>query len=107
GGSLSACYFVSNLHQSKGRIAKAMTPLELMNSVAVINSTSLLFLSASGRNTDILTALKVATSEEPKSLIGLTLATDTPLKKASQNTTNLIYELPNPTGKDGFLATNS
>jgi len=107
GGSLSASYFVSNLHQSKGRLSKAMTPLELMNSVPIINNSSVLFLSASGKNTDILTALKIVTNEEPKSLIGLTLAKNTLLKKASQNTANLIYELPNPMGKDGFLATNS
>ncbi|MCH5717780.1 hypothetical protein [Niabella hibiscisoli] len=49
GGSLSACYFANNLHQSKGKLAKAMTPLELINSVPVINDSSLLFLSASGK----------------------------------------------------------
>ncbi|MCH5717779.1 hypothetical protein [Niabella hibiscisoli] len=54
-----------------------------------------------------MTALKIATSEEPKSLLGLTLSKSSPLKRESEGTTNIIKDLSNPSGKDGFLATNS
>lgn len=108
GGSLSACYFASKLHQSIGQIGKAVTPLELFYSKNIINKCSLLFLSASGRNTDILTSFKNANIENPKKLLGITLSTNTPLNKLSAKLgIDPILEFENPIGKDGFLATNS
>jgi len=108
GGSLSACYFASKLHQSRGQISKAITPLELFYSKNIIDKCSLLFLSASGRNTDILTSFKNAIIENPKSLHGITLANSTPLNKLSlKSGIDSIIEFKNPIGKDGFLATNS
>ncbi|GAA4149417.1 hypothetical protein GCM10022217_01280 [Chryseobacterium ginsenosidimutans] len=108
GGSLSACYFASKLLQSKGQIAKAITPLELLYSKNIINKCSLLFLSSSGRNTDILTSFKNAVTENPLSLNGITLSKNTPLNRLSLNFgLASIIEYENPVGKDGFLATNS
>lgn len=108
GGSLSACYFASKLHQSIGQIGKAVTPLELFYSKNIINKCSLLFLSASGRNIDILTSFKNANIENPKKLLGVTLSTNTPLNKLSSKLgLDPILEFENPIGKDGFLATNS
>jgi HAD superfamily hydrolase (TIGR01484 family) len=108
GGSLSACHLASKLHQSRGQIAKAITPLELFYSKSIVNKCSILFLSASGRNTDILTSFKNAIIENPKSLNGITLSTNTPLNKLSLKlSVDSIIEFENPIGKDGFLATNS
>ncbi|WP_163399420.1 hypothetical protein [Flavobacterium fluviatile] len=108
GGSLSACHFVARLHQSLGQIGKAITPLELFYSQNIINKCSLLFLSASGRNTDILTSFKNANQQNPKKLSGITLSVDTPLNKlTSKIGAQSILEFENPIGKDGFLATNS
>ena len=108
GGSLSACYYATLLHQSQGRMAKATTPLELFYSRTIINSSSVFFLSASGRNTDILTAFKSSINEDPNNLFGLTLNTNTPLATLAQkNNINTIIGFKNPVGKDGFLATNS
>lgn len=108
GGSLSACYFVTKLHQSRGQIAKAVTPLELFYSKNIIEKCSLLFLSASGRNTDILTSFKNAVLENPKKINGITLSQNTALNKLSlKSGIDSIIEFQNPIGKDGFLATNS
>lgn len=108
GGSLSACYFALKLHQQNGQIAKAVTPLELFYSKNILTKCSVLFLSSSGKNTDILTSFKNAVIEKPKRTFGLTLTEGTPLSilnsKANLAT---IYEFSNPVGKDGFLATNS
>jgi len=57
GGSLSACSYAVLLHQQFGGIAKALTPLELNYSKSVIKDINLLFISASGKNTDILFGL--------------------------------------------------
>lgn len=108
GGSLSACHFASKLFQSKGQIAKAITPLELFYSKDIISKCSLLFLSSSGRNTDILTSFKTALVENPIDIAGITLATNTQLGKLIlKYGTTPIFEFANPIGKDGFLATNS
>ena len=108
GGSLSACYFAAKLHQSRGQIAKAITPLELFYSKSIIEKCSLLFLSASGRNTDILTSFKNAVLENPKKINGITLSHNTALRKLSLKIgIDSIIEFQNPIGKDGFLATNS
>ena len=108
GGSLSACYYASRLHQKFGSIAKPITPLELYYSSHIINKCSVLFLSSSGRNTDILTSFKTANSENPKNVMGLTFSNNTLLKQlAKKLEINSIYEYKSPIGKDGFLATNS
>lgn len=108
GGSLSACYFATKLHQKYGQIGKAVTPLELSYSGTIINNCSLLFLSSSGRNVDILTSFKNAITENPKKTLGITLSKNTPLNKLSTSKIQgSIIEFNNPIGKDGFLATNS
>lgn len=108
GGSLSSCYFACNLHQATGKLAKAMTPLELLSSKSVINAASLLFLSAGGKNTDILTCFKNSIKEEPIRLIALVLSLNSPLKKLTEEyTASQVVDYKNPAGKDGFLATNS
>lgn len=108
GGSLSACYFASKLHQTNGQIGKAITPLELFYSKNIISNCSLLFLSSSGRNIDILTSFKNSNIENPKKMLGVTLSLNTPLKKVSSLSAHgSIIEFKNPIGKDGFLATNS
>ncbi len=108
GGSLSACFFALKLHQQKGQIAKAATPLELFYSKNILKKCSVLFLSSSGKNTDVLTAFKNAILEKPKRTFGITLAENTPLSILSgKSKLATIYEFTNPVGKDGFLATNS
>lgn len=108
GGSLSACYYTTTLHQTKGQIAKAVTPLELIHSRNVINNSSLFFLTASGRNIDIITSFKNASKEEPRRQFAMIFSKNSPLKSLSKEIhKSSFYEFSNPVGKDGFLATNS
>lgn len=60
GGSLSACHYAAMLYkQRNGVLAEAMTPLQLMYAGRdIIRDSKLLFLSASGKNKDILNAIK-------------------------------------------------
>lgn len=108
GGSLSACYVATYLLQQLGIIAKAITPLELYSSKGIIHRSRILFISASGKNNDILFSFKTAIDENPISIVTVCMRGRTPLATLAQKysiANSLEYEIP--AGKDGFLATNS
>lgn len=108
GGSLSACSFAVLLHQQYGSIAKTLTPFELNYSKSVIKDINLLFISAGGKNTDILFGFKKAVGQEPSNIINVCMRTKTPLAKLSElYTISRTFDYDIPIGKDGFLATNS
>ena len=110
GGSLSACHYAVQLyHQCNGVLAQAMTPLQLMYAGHnIIRSSKLLFLSASGKNKDILNAIKYGIKYNETDMMSLTLRKNNP-------TEVLLEQYPKvqrwceeiPSEKDGFLATNS
>ena len=110
GGSLSACHYAAQLYQQRnGVLAQAMTPLQLMYAgYNIIRSSKLLFLSASGKNKDILNAIKCGIKYNETGMMSLTLRKNNP-------TEELLEQYPKvqrwcediPSKKDGFLATNS
>ena len=110
GGSLSACHYAVLLYlQRNGVLAQAMTPLQLMYSGReVLCNSKLLFLSASGKNKDILNAIKYGLKYNETGMMSLTLHKNNP-------TEELLEQYPKvqrwcediPSEKDGFLATNS
>ncbi|AYL95290.1 SIS domain-containing protein [Mucilaginibacter celer] len=108
GGSLSACHFAAMLFQEYGMMAKAVTPLELYHSKSILRESLVLFISASGKNNDILFGYKTAIECEPAKMISICMKKDSPLSQLS-NTTSISkdYSYNLPTGGDGFLATNS
>ena len=74
GGSLSACHYATMLYkQRNGVLAQAMTPLQLMYSGReIIRRSKLLFLSASGKNKDILNAIKYGIKYNETGMMSLT-----------------------------------
>jgi hydroxymethylpyrimidine pyrophosphatase-like HAD family hydrolase/DNA-binding MurR/RpiR family transcriptional regulator len=108
GGSLSACYYAAALMQDYGIISKAITPLEVYYAKKTLRNSNLLFISASGKNNDILFGLKNAIQCEPSSIGSICMRKGSPLAKLSQQYSSTeMFEFAIPTGKDGFLATNS
>jgi len=109
GGSSSACALFALLHQKMGVIASAITPLELQYSKNAINKNcNVIFISASGKNTDILFAFDTAIKQEPYNILSICLKKDSLLsKKSFKYSIASILDFENPVGKDGFLATNS
>lgn len=108
GGSFSACHLLVILLQNKGVFAKAITPLELQYSKEIIRNSVVFFISASGKNSDILFAYKTAVANHPAFIEGLCMNLGSKLKKQSLiHNISRIMELKCPAGKDGFLATNS
>lgn len=109
GGSLSACVLFAMLQQQSGFIANYITPLDLQYAKnAISKSTNVVFISASGKNTDILLAFDSTVKKQPHNIISMCLKKDSPLsKKSSKYSIADVLEFDNPAGKDGFLATNS
>ena len=110
GGSLSACHYAAMLsRQRNGVVAVAMTPLQLMYSgKEIIRGSKLLFLSASGKNKDILNAIKYGVKYNEAGMMSLTLRKGNPTEELLQQYRKVQHWCEDiPTGKDGFLATNS
>lgn len=110
GGSLSACHYAVQLYQRhNGVLAQAMTPLQLMFAGSdVIRNSKLLFLSANGKNKDILNAIKYGVKYNETSMMCLTLCKNNPSEKFLERYPKVLRWCEDiPSGKDGFLATNS
>lgn len=110
GGSLSACHYAAMLsRQRNGVLAEAMTPLQLMYSGReIIRGSKLLFLSASGKNKDILNAIKYGVKYNEVGMMSLTLRKGNPTEELLQQYPKVQSWCEDiPTEKDGFLATNS
>lgn len=110
GGSLSACYYAALLRKLRnGVLSCAMTPLELMYSGReVIRNCKLLYLSASGKNKDILNAIKYGVKYNGMAMMSLSLRQNNPTELFLDGYPKVhrwCEEIPS--GKDGFLATNS
>ena len=60
GGSFSAAMFASLLHQHVGTMAKGLTPMEFLSQKVVDEDSSVLIITASGNNVDILSSFEMA-----------------------------------------------
>ena len=110
GGSFSACHYAAQLYlQFNGVLALAMTPLQLMFAGHnIIRSSKLLFLSASGKNKDILNAIKYGVKYNETGMMSLTLRKNNPTERLLEQYPKVERWCENiPSEKDGFLATNS
>ena len=108
GGSFSATTFASLLHQQIGSMARCLTPLEFLEYENLDNNCSILIITASGNNTDILSSFDKAVESKPQNLGILCASTNNKLtRKASEIKNIFIHAEKLPTRKDGFLATNS
>lgn len=108
GGSFTAASFLAQLHEScYGNLSRAITPLEYMSQqVRLYSNRALAFISAEGKNKDILAAADAALSTQC-SCFALTLTSNSPLGNVCDATglaTVMAYDTP--WIKDGYLATN-
>jgi hypothetical protein len=108
GGSFTTSAFTADCHQYFcHRMAKAITPLELMAGVPE-KDVAYVIPSAAGKNRDILASFRQLLDAEPTSIIILCTSVGSPLADLARPypwVEVIEYELP--TGKDGFVATNS
>ncbi|MBN1330465.1 MAG: HAD hydrolase family protein [Candidatus Heimdallarchaeota archaeon] len=108
GGSFSVASYISTLHSEfTSQLAKAMTPLEYINSKTTGDS-AVIIISTSGKNQDIINTLREAIAREHKNIIVVCANPNAPLiSKFSEYSTISYFNFKLPTKKDGFLAVNS
>jgi hydroxymethylpyrimidine pyrophosphatase-like HAD family hydrolase/fructoselysine-6-P-deglycase FrlB-like protein len=109
GGSLTAANFVSALHQNiTGHLSKAVTPLEFIANRFCARDAAVIFLSAGGMNADIVTCFENAILREPARCMAFCLRGKSKLSRTAAKFEFVDFiEATLPTGKDGYLATNS
>jgi hypothetical protein len=96
------------LHDDLGGMAEAATPLDFVTSRGDLRSAMVLFISAGGRNPDILRAFRTAAHSEPRGLMALCLRSGSPLEASAEEFEFArVLSCDLPSGRDGFLATNS
>ncbi len=107
GGSLVAATFAALLHETAtGRLARASTPLEAITR-SPLRDTAALLLSARGTNADIRKAAELLPRLGYDFISALTTRKGTQLGKLLRDYGATVHEFAVPTGRDGFLATNS
>lgn len=108
GGSLTVAHALAHVHQrATQRLAAVATPLDAATQ-PLEATVSPWLLSASGSNVDILAVAKTLIRREPRQVAVVCGRADSPLVDLCQShpfVDLLVY--PPPSGKDGFLATNS
>lgn len=108
GGSLTACHVMASLHRRIARQpARVCTPLAFLQEGAC-GGEAPWFISAGGSNADILKAFEASVEAEPRVTGVLCGNPSSLLARAAQACAYCdlaLFDLPS--GKDGFLATNS
>ena len=109
GGSLSAAEFQALLHRTLfSSIGQAVTPLELISMLPRNRGVAVWFMSANGGNIDISRAFKHTILHEMKFVSALVCREESKLNELStEYQYTKCFQFPIPSGKDGFLATNS
>lgn len=108
GGSFSAATLASALHQRAGAISRALTPLEFEGLGGIGKNSYVMIITAGGGNSDILSAFESAVQYKPAGVCVVCSKTGSRLAgRASKERGAAVHEANIPTGKDGFLATNS
>lgn len=108
GGSFTAAALAARLHYYRfGTISRAMTPLETKQLQLGGQDVAAWLFSARGRNPDILSAHSNVQAIEPRELIALCMTLDSPLREHMERSAGIYLGFGIPSGKDGFLATNS
>lgn len=109
GGSFTAAEFAVAVHREyTSEFAMAMTPTQAVATPQSLRTAAVLLLSAGGKNPDVLGALPRLVGREPRRLLVLCARTGSPLAKLAADYPFIDFaEFDLPSGKDGFLATNS
>lgn len=109
GGSSAAAHFAALLHRRVARgMSRHATPLELLLDEAALHARSVLFLSASGKNKDVLAAARAAVAAEVPSVAAICTREGSPLASTVRAYSHgHVLDDPIPSRKDGYLATNS
>lgn len=109
GGSFTTAEFVAAAHRRYGSSpGSVLTPLEAVATPQSLRHSALLLATAGGRNPDVLGAFVRLAEREPRRFLVFCARAGSPLSRAATKHPAVDFvEFEPPSGKDGFLATNS
>ncbi len=108
GGSYTAAEFARQLHEDRGGLAVAYTPLSFLESKTDLRRTFVLIYTAGGSNPDVLSTFDAAVAREPLGVFVLCARRKSKVElRVADAERATVMVAPLPTGKDGYLATNS
>lgn len=109
GGSYTLAVLLASLHErATGRLSRAMTPLELVSNQSLADEHPVFFVSAEGKNPDIVEAYRVASkASSPRINIITNVSTSRLTNLAARLGNSVVHTLDVLSRKDGYLAVNS
>jgi fructoselysine-6-P-deglycase FrlB-like protein/hydroxymethylpyrimidine pyrophosphatase-like HAD family hydrolase len=108
GGSYTVASLLCTLHEAyTGRVSRPSTPLEIVSNPTLASASPIFFVSAEGKNPDIIEALRRARRHSARDLHILTNRSASPLQAALATLTDVNIHTFELEHKDGYLATNS
>jgi fructoselysine-6-P-deglycase FrlB-like protein len=109
GGSFTTAEFAATLHREHaGVLASPHTPMEAVAAALDFRSMAVLVATAGGKNPDVLGAFQRLVVREPRRFLVLCMNGRSPLARLAARYRFVEFlEVDLPSGKDGFLATNS
>jgi fructoselysine-6-P-deglycase FrlB-like protein/hydroxymethylpyrimidine pyrophosphatase-like HAD family hydrolase len=108
GGSYTVASLMCTLHETyTGRVSRASTPLEIISNPTLASASPIFFVSAEGKNPDILEALRRARRHSARDLHVLTNRKESPLQEILTSLNDVNVHTFTLDHKDGYLATNS
>lgn len=108
GGSYTVASLLCTLHEAyTGRVSRPSTPLEIISNPTLASASPIFFVSAEGKNPDIVEALRRARRHSARDLHVLTNRSTSPLQDALASLTEVTVHSFELEHKDGYLATNS
>jgi len=108
GGSYTVASLLCTLHETyTGRVSRPSTPLEIISNPTLASASPIFFVSAEGKNPDIVEALQRARRHSARDLQVLTNRAASPLRDALAILTDVNVHTFELELKDGYLATNS
>src|SRR5262249_5593356 len=109
GGSYTSAQFAAAVHREyTSGAASAMTPLEAGSTPPTLPDSAGVLLPAGGQNPDVIGAYRRLIGREPRRLMVVCATTGSPLAGIARENPHVDFiDFRTPSGKDGFLATNS
>jgi fructoselysine-6-P-deglycase FrlB-like protein/hydroxymethylpyrimidine pyrophosphatase-like HAD family hydrolase len=108
GGSYTIASLLCTLHEAyTGRVSRPSTPLEIISNPTLASASPIFFVSAEGKNPDIVEALRRARLHSARDLHVLTNRKSSPLQEMLAKLTDVNVHTFELEDKDGYLATNS
>ena len=108
GGSFTIASLLCNLHETfTGRVSRPSTPLEIICNPTLAATSPAFFISAEGKNPDIVEALRRARLHSARAIHVITNRSSSPLCEEVERFADVGQHVFDLTEKDGFLATNS